>query len=398
MQASPPSGSYVGVAAGADATRQVVSTDLARLDVSGTSADTDSAWYDDSYLWLPDLGLQRTIPNDGYNPNAAASSATDQSGSAERVGVLTLSRGLGTTVAAGLDGEIHKPLPPMFDADRKVSLRTWLNRALDTMRMPIRLTLTGVANAYRYPLTAYASLLRNEGDLIRVSDREYLSNQDPYVLPGTSRLRFDGGVPYLTIETPIASGYPFYADVFISRKRWIAVTAAATPVVVGGAIQSVMMVRGGTYTTAPTVFPTNSLFGEGAVLTAVLAGNTVASVTVVDGGDGFPVTTTLSFSAGEFALSSVGLVNLDDVCTGPAEDIALLAYYFACRDLATRPDLGTDLMWEKNAQQVAASVAPYLAWGQPEGPQVRASDRYAGWGDHPQFLRRRQSGGSRRWS
>lgn len=325
VQESPPSGGYVGVATGADAARRVVTTDLARLDVSGTDTDYDPSWYDGAYVWMPTLGLQRTIPTGGYTPNDDASSVTDQAASDARVAVLTTSRSLGTTVAAGTACEVHRPAPPMYDADGKVSLRSWLNRAGATMRMPIRLTLTGVNNAYRYSLAASAPWLRDEGDLIRVSDREYLSDQDPYVLPGTSRLRFDGGTPYLIIETPIAAGYPFYADVWIPRKNWIGVHGAT------------------------------------------------------------------------MAYSTVGLVNLDDVCTGDTEIIALLAYFFICRALATRHGQGVDAQWEINAQRVAASVAPYLAYGQPSGPTVTRSDSWYG-GDHPMFLRRRQSGGSRRWS
>jgi hypothetical protein len=394
VQAAPPSGAYVGVAAGADATRQIVTTDLAKLDVSGSGTDTDASWYQGAYLHLPTLGLQRRVAQDGYSANEAASTATDQAGSSDRVAVLTLERTLGTTVAASLAAELHTPLPPMYDADRKTSLRSWLNRALSVLRMPARITLTGVANAYRYSLAAYP-WLAHEGDLIRVSDQEHYSDQDPYVLPGRSLIRFDAGVPYLTVQAPVTAGASFYLDVFRPLSTWIAVTAAGTASLTADAVTSVTVSRGGSYLTAPTVTFSGG-GGTGAAGTAVLAGGTVTSVTVTSGGSGYTTAPTVTFSDGAFASSTVGLVNLSDQSRGKAEDIALLAYYFACDELQHRHGSGTDLQWAERRARVASSVAPFLAWGQQEGPQVRRTDQGV-WGDHPTFLARREGGRARRW-
>lgn len=397
IQAAPPAGSYVGVAAGADATRQVVTTDLVSLNLLGDGSDTDSSWYQGAYLWLPDQSIQRRVALDGYNPSAEAASATDQALSTEMVAVLTATRKIrDTVVAASTAAELHGPLPPMYDADRKTSLRSWLNRALKVMRIPRRISLTGVANSYRYPLSAYP-WIRHEGDLIRVSDREYLSDQDPYVLPGHSRIRIDGSVAYLILETPIASGATFYADIYAPAFTWIAVTGKATATATAGAITSIAVTRGGTYTTAPTV--TIGGAGTGATAHAVLTNGTVTSIVVDTPGSGYvTATTTVTLSAGEYAASTVGLVNTDDRFSPllPVDDVAAVAYAHVCDELAYRQGQGIDTAWTLRRARVADAVAPYLAWGLPEGPQVRATDRGA-WGDHPQFLRRRESGGSRRW-
>lgn len=397
VQDSPPDGSYVGVAAGADATRQVVSSDLVDLNVAGDGSDTQSSWYQGAYVYLSDLRLQRKVAEGGYAPAEEASSATDQVASTERVGVLTFTRGLGTTVAADLSGALYHPLPPVENADQKTSLRTWLNKALGVMKMPDRVTLVSTGNVYRYSLAAYP-WLRTEGDLIRVSDRELRDDEDPYVLPGWNRLRFDAGTPYLIIQTAVATGESFFADLRRPRSTLIAVTGKATATATAGAITAITVTRGGTYTTAPTVTITGA--GTGATATAVLTNGTVTSITVTNGGSGYATaTTTVTLSAGELANSTTGLVYPDDVSTGDANDIAAVAYALICDDLAYREGQGTDTAWERRRQIVASAVAPFLAWGQPEGPLVRSADTGQGWGDSVQFLRRREGFSSRRrWS
>jgi hypothetical protein len=324
VQTQPPVGPYLGRAAGDDAQRQVVSSDLADLNLSGDGTDTDPSWFSGWYLHLPGLGLQRRVAASGFSAAEDAAAATDQTSSDEKVGVLTLTRGLGAAVAPGQPAALYSPLPPLEDADRKPSLRSQINRALDTLRMPVRLTLMGVQNSYSYSMAAYP-WIKNEGDLIRVSDRAYTPNEDPYVLPGYSRLRFDGGTAYLILEAPIPAGQPFSVDVYRPRKTWIAPYGSA------------------------------------------------------------------------FADSAVGLVHPDDLCTGPTETIALLAYWFVAKDLETRSAAGTDTMWARNAASVAAAAAPYLAWAQPEGPHVRSADAAGSWGDSPVFLARRGGGSSGRW-
>lgn len=396
VQAAPPDGSYVGVAAGADAARQVVSSDLVDLDVAGTGSDTQSSWYQGAYMYLPSLRLQRRVADGGYAPAEAASSATDQAASSEYVGVLTFTRGLGTTVAAGVAGAIYAPLPPMENADQKTCLREWLNRALGVMRMPHRLTIAATGDLYRYSMAAYP-WLRDEGDLIRVSDREIDSDEDPYVLPGHNRLRFDGGDVYLLIQTSVPTGSNFYADVYRRRDTWIAVTGKATATLTSDAVSSITVTRGGTYSTAPTVTISGG-GGTGAAATATVSGGTVTAISVTAGGSGYSSAPTVTLSAGAFTTSTAGLVYPDDVCTGPLDDIAAVAYALICDDLSHRSGQGVDLAWEKRRQTVQAAVAPYLAWGQPTGPQVRAFEQQGQFGDSVQFLRRREGySPSRRW-
>lgn len=394
VQASPPSGSYVGVAAGADAARQLVSSDLVDLNLAGDGSDTQDDWYGGAYLLLPSTPLQRRVAPDGYAPAADASDATDQALSDEKVAVLTLTRGLGSVIEAGTAAELHAPLPPLYDADRKASLRSYVNQALDVQRMPWRIPLVAVANAYRYALSSYP-WLRDEGDLVAVYDQEYLANQDPYPLPGVPALRFDGATAYLILETPVATGATFYAEVLRRRSTLIAVTGTATATATAGAITSIAVTRGGTYATAPTVTITGA--GTGATATATLADGTVTGIAVTAGGSGYATaTTTVTLSDGEYASSTVGLVNLDDACSGSADDIALHAYGLICDALSYRDGEGTDTAWELRRQRIQAAVAPFLAWGQPGHPTTaRGATRYQG--DHPAFLRRRGGGPARRW-
>lgn len=363
VQASPPSGSYVGVAAGDDATRQVVSTDLARRNKLGDGSDTDTSWYNGAYVLLETaIPLQRRVVQaNGYAPAEEAASATDQALSEEYVGVLTLERGLGSTIAAGTEAGIYGPLPPLYDADRRSCLRTYLNRAASAMTFPVRVAFDGDDGVRRYDAPSW---IRDPDDLIAVHADEALDDVDPDPLPGIHDLRLDGVNAYLILGSAPRDGVPFYADFRRRRHTWIAVTGKATATAVAGAITSIAVTRGGTYTTAPTVAITGA--GTGATAHAVLTDGTVTSIVVDTGGSGYATaTTTVTLSAGEYATSTVGLVNPDDRISGPPEDMAAVAYALVCDALSYREGQGTDQAWVIRRGLVDQRVAPYLASGQP---------------------------------
>lgn len=213
-------GDYEGVATGADAKRRLVSTDLADVDESGLAATTDVSWYRDAYLWLPETAVQRKIAPNGYETYAEAATETDQAGSTEVVGVVTVTRTMGAAVAAGVEAQIHWPFPPLTEDDDKVSLRNRVNRALDVIRDRVTISLTATSGATRYSLSAYP-WIAHEDELAGVRDREVVSDRDSGELPGESYLRFDGGVAYLNLGTPVVADATFYLDVWRRRSTWI---------------------------------------------------------------------------------------------------------------------------------------------------------------------------------
>lgn len=367
-------GAYAGVVAGADAKRQLASTDLASLNVAGDGSDDDISWYEGGFAWIKASGtlpdVEREVALDGYAPAEAASTATDQAASTEKVGVLTLTRTMGAVIAAGRSGEIHAPLPPLTDADRKVSLRSWINRALEAMRMRVTVAIVATDSDQRYSLAA-ETYLRDEDDLIDVRDRETLTDVESERLPGEHYLRWDGAVPYLVLGTVPLEGATFYADFWRRRKTYIAVTAKGTSAITGDAVTAVTVTRGGTYTTAPTATFSGG-GGTGATGTAVLTNGTVTSVTITAGGSGYTSAPTVTFSAGVFATSSVGLVNSDDVCTGAVSDIADVAEALICDDFSLRHGQGTDSQWANRRALLEERVRPYLQWQQarPRRPKV----------------------------
>lgn len=222
----PASGTtYTNIADGADAKRELVSSDLASTERSSAAPSASVDEFNFAWVYLPALAtpVQRRVAKNGFKPSQAADDVTNSSGSDQKVGVLVFERALQAVLAANQIFEVHTRLP-VLDADGLPGLHSCLNRALRTLRIPDRISIAGVSNQYRYDLSAYPWLV-HEAQLAGTWDREEVSGMDPYGLPGWSRLRFDAQIPYLIIDTPVPTGSTFYVDVYRPASTWIKVSS-----------------------------------------------------------------------------------------------------------------------------------------------------------------------------
>ncbi len=211
-------GSYAGTASGTSATRRLVSTDLADLDLVGTGSDTSNTHYDGAWVYIPDSRAQRRIVKNGYARNVAANTVITTTSTAA-VGHLTLHRPLQVAVPGGTDFEVHRW--PVRDDDRKLGLHTAINRALGLLYVRDRLSITGLGTTInRYTLAAYPWLI-SEAQLVSAQDTEVLSGLDPAPLSGGGVLRIDGDTPYLITGAGVATTATFTIDVMRPRSSWI---------------------------------------------------------------------------------------------------------------------------------------------------------------------------------
>lgn len=220
----PASGTtYTNVADGADAKRELVSSDLASTERSSAAPSASVDEFNSAWVYLPALPAQRRVAKNGFKPSQAADDVTNSSGSDQKVGVLIFERALQAVLAANQVFEVHTRLP-VTDADGLPGLHSCLNRALRTLRIPDRISISGVSNQYRYDLSAYP-WLTHQAQLAGTWDYEAISGMDPWGLPGRSRLRFDAQTQYLILDTPVPTGQTFYIDVYRPAYSWIKVSS-----------------------------------------------------------------------------------------------------------------------------------------------------------------------------
>lgn len=211
-----PGGVYVGTPTGVDATRRVVSSDLADANKGGFASDTGNTWWEGAFIFDPTTALVRRVTDGGYTGEAAASTVLDAGGTV-RVGHLTLSREVGTTaLAPGRAIELHDTLPPV-DGDGVAGLHTHLNRALEAIRTVKRIPIVAVAGQTRYDLSAY-SWLEYEEQVALALEPEVSVGARPSVL-GPVEIRRDGHIVYA--ELPEAQSGTFYLEVYRPAKTWI---------------------------------------------------------------------------------------------------------------------------------------------------------------------------------
>jgi hypothetical protein len=220
VQASPPGGAYVGVAASAltlDAQRAIVSSDLAKSSLSG-GQDVRTDLYDGQYAYvLTNPPEQRLVTLDGYTPRDIASSVTDQTTSPVAVGYLILERNLGSVLPAGTVVELHTH--PPLDADGAPGLHTFINQALTAMRgMLRRITISTIPGQQAYSLAAYGITHQWQlGQVLGLSP----SGQEPYSARGAARLRNDGGITSLVFAGGAPTVSTFYVELYLPRSAWI---------------------------------------------------------------------------------------------------------------------------------------------------------------------------------
>lgn len=218
VQASPPSGSYAGVANTSDAQRIFVSTDLGATSITD-GEETRQDFYDGWYLWLLSATPeQRRVSLGGYSPNNDAAAVTDQS-SGPIVGYTMLDRAWGAVVSAGTVGELHAH--PILDYDMP-GIHSLLNRALGAMRFTRTLTLDVSANTSRlislaaYPVTKQSQLGQVRGP--SATDEDALNS-----VIDNCRIVFRSEVPYLLLPWAVSGGN-LYVDMFFPRSSWIKVS------------------------------------------------------------------------------------------------------------------------------------------------------------------------------
>lgn len=360
-------GVYAGVPNLTDARRTIVTSDLVRQTVSGSS-DTEarSDFRDAHWLFWPDESTERQIANQSFQGDVTASSVTDQAGSSERVAVLKVVRNFSAVIPAGTTLELHGACPPL-DAEMQTGLHSHLNRALRAMWFRKRLTFSGDGTR-RASLAAYPWIFE-VSQLIGTFDREVESGTDPWPLTGGGELRFDGQIPYLLLDTAVTSGQAYYADFWRPRGTWINAkrSARGTAVLTADAVTSITVVDGGTgHLTAPTVTLSGG-GGSGATATATIAGGAVTGFTVTAGGTGYTSapTVTLSAPAGTWADSVVGVVNDEDEASVDLDRWVTVAYYFLCDALAQSNPRGEVSSWAKLRDRAALRAAPFMMWSRP---------------------------------
>lgn len=222
VQVAPPDGTYVGVAAGADAARKIVSTDLTLLDVAGSSSPVESDRWKHAAVYIPSVPIQRQVAEKGTNTARLASDVTDQTLlTTTYVGVLTLAQPLSAALAASLAVEIHSVMAPLPD-ERGRGLHAVINRTVRNLVFRDRIAITTVADALTYDLSAYP-WLTSDSQLIMVSDSETTAGVEPSALRRGGEIRMDGHIPYLVIDAE-PSGATFFVDVWRPVGSWVRVS------------------------------------------------------------------------------------------------------------------------------------------------------------------------------
>lgn len=227
VQATPPAGSYAGVADSADAQRVFVSTDL------GSTAITDGEeirpdFYDNWYLWLLSTTPEhRRVALGGYSPNNDAASVTDQS-AGPVVGQLMLERSWGAVVPAGTVGELHNH--PILDYDMP-GIHSLLNRALGTMRFTrtLEIAVTGATRLLSlaaYPWVTKQSMLGQVRGPAASDEDALLTVVDDCKIVMRSE------IPYLLLPWAVSGGN-LYVDMYAPRNTWIRVSGTWATSTVG---------------------------------------------------------------------------------------------------------------------------------------------------------------------
>ncbi len=219
------SGTYQGTASGSDAARRVVSSDLGLSNLAGTSAEIPSTAKDFQWMYAPASAEQRRIVKNGYNAfNAASDVLTGHNSGANAyiVGYLTADRNFASTLAANMTVEVLGRFP-VNSYEEMPGLHWAINEALQVMHWPFKLSVTGVANQFRYDLSSSASWLKRPEQIIRVYRPDGNDGRGPQVMPGKVWIEPDGEKTYLHIPESVPTGTTFYVQVRRPSSTWIRV-------------------------------------------------------------------------------------------------------------------------------------------------------------------------------
>lgn len=227
VQATPPSGSYAGVANTSDAQRLFVSSDLGSTSITD-GEEIRSDFYDGWYLYLLSATPeQRRVAMGGYSPNNDSAAVTNQS-TGTTVGYLMMERAWGAVVPATTVGELHAH--PILDYDMP-GIHTLLNRSLRSMRgtRTLEIAVTGstrLISLASYPwVTKQSQLGQVRGPA--ATDEEALD----YIIDGC-KIVMRSEVPYLLLPWAVGGGN-LYVDMFYPRHTWIKVSGTWATSTVG---------------------------------------------------------------------------------------------------------------------------------------------------------------------
>lgn len=182
-------------------TDQLVIADLADVDLDTKAHNSVYAYLCDGAL----AGQQRRVKKGGFTASN---------------GTLTMARAYGGTPAIDVDVELLSRLPAIRDELGRTGLREIINWAIEQCPQIVRLDFTGVDGSYSYPLEAYPWLTEavQVGD---VFDPVTTSGLNPRGHTGGARLRLNGELPLLELDSPFATGDSFSVELMIPGDRWI---------------------------------------------------------------------------------------------------------------------------------------------------------------------------------
>jgi hypothetical protein len=341
------------VAAGADALRTVICSDLATEDT-----EADATAYAGQSVYVERTGEQRRVvmASTGYVPASGTLLLTGDLEAALRVGdVVWLIQRLGVK-----------------RFQKQAGLRDAINAALSDLAIDKYLTVDGTTLSIdeddgTIDLSAYRDWL-TQNRIKGLRRVEVASTGIPKLIPGQPHLRHDGENLLLEPQVTLETTDTVYVDLAWPAKRWLRSkrTARATATVVGDAVTALTLVDAGVgYTEAPTV----TLSGGGGTLataTATLSGDGVASFAVTAGGSGYtsaPIVT-ISAPVGTWADSSSGVENDEDDLRPALDLMVATTLYHVFVQLAKGPAEDTS-RWEMAAATQANVAAPHKWRNEP---------------------------------
>lgn len=173
-----------------------------------SDVDLDTKAHNSAYAYLCDgalAGQQRRVKKGGFTASS---------------GTLTMARAFTGVPAIDVDVELLSRLPAIRDELGRTGLRECINWSLEQCPQVVRFDFTGVSNQYQYPLEAYPWLT----DAVQVGpvyDPVITTGLNPLAHVGGARLRLNGELPLLELDSPFATGDTFAVDLMIPGDRWI---------------------------------------------------------------------------------------------------------------------------------------------------------------------------------
>jgi hypothetical protein len=331
------------LATGLDAQRTIIAASLIDEDT-----DADQTSYGGWYAWVPERYEQKRLQaNNNFIPETGALTTNGEFDAALPAGTLVwLIRRLGMVKEKGRPG-----------------LRDAINAGLKDLAIRFEITLdsdTFDSTSGSYDVSAYTWLTQDRCLELR---RQIGENSDPWLVPGTPKLRNNGSAKMLVPQIKATSGDTLTLVVARPAHTYIQVrrTALATATVTAGAVTAITVDDGGAgYLSTDTLTVTIVGAGTLATATATRTGDAISSIAVDTGGSGYVQATTsviVSSPTGTWDDSTVGLVNTEDRVSDQIDldTYTTVALYHAYAGLATGPSENT-IFWQGLAERQAVDA------------------------------------------